>query len=112
MIKNIGVAVVRQWVKNNEILLIDVREAEEYEENHIENALLIPLGRINKGALPNLEGKKLVLYCRSGNRSRMGCENLFLEDSTLELYNMQGGIREWMNHHYPTQPETQACPSL
>ena len=52
---------------------VDVRSAWEYDEEHIENALNIPLEELN-GNIEKLKSLKgsIVFYCRSGNRSGVG----------------------------------------
>lgn len=54
-----------------EPLWIDVRSAGEYEQGHLEGAILIPHGEIEQGvaALDIDRDTTLYLYCRSGNRS-------------------------------------------
>lgn len=58
---------------SNDILLVDVRTLEEFEENHIENAINIPVQEI----LYELEEtitdkeKKIFLICKSGRRSKI-----------------------------------------
>lgn len=77
------------------IILLDVRTQEEYSENHIPRSTLIPLkdfaDQINK-KLPNKQATILV-YCRSGNRSRSAVKLLFQQGYTnvLDL----GGIVRW-----------------
>jgi rhodanese-related sulfurtransferase len=49
---------------------VDVREADEYAREHIAGARLHPLSRLTAAPLPRAPGKKLVLQCNSGNRTR------------------------------------------
>ncbi|HSQ59273.1 MAG TPA: rhodanese-like domain-containing protein [Acidobacteriota bacterium] len=52
-------------------LLVDVRTREEFDEGHLEGALLIPVDEIASRAseLGDDKNRAIVLYCRSGNRS-------------------------------------------
>jgi rhodanese-related sulfurtransferase len=95
MMKIVDVKTLKQWLANNEVVLIDVREPQEYVESNIPQAKLIPLGIITRDALPELSGKKLVIHCRSGKRSATACEKLISEDPTLDIYNLEGGILAW-----------------
>lgn len=56
---------------NNGVLVIDVRSATEFATGHIENALNIPHDIAVKQftALGINKDRRVVLYCRSGNRS-------------------------------------------
>ncbi len=78
-----------------DIVILDVREPEEVEEGYIDGAVFIPLGGINSLALkiiPNRKAKILV-YCRSGRRSREACEKLAAMgyDNVFDF----GGIMDW-----------------
>ena len=61
------------------VIILDVREQHEYDEAHISNAVLLPLGSINEESaasiIPNKEFIVLV-YCRSGNRSKQASQKL------------------------------------
>jgi len=96
-VTNIDCPTLKKWLKNNEAVLIDVRELAEYQESKIDQAHLIPLGEISINSLPNFENKKLVLHCRSGKRSLTAGAKLLEENPNLEIYNLEGGIIAWNN---------------
>ncbi len=79
-------------------ILVDVREDDELEYGMIPTARHIPL-RIIPTALKNFEQfklsktKKLIFYCRSGNRSEQATK-LALEQG-FNAYNYQGSILDW-----------------
>jgi phage shock protein E len=55
---------------NNGSLLVDVRTPEEFVAGYIEEAINLPLDKIQAGQTPEVEtNKPLYVYCRSGNRS-------------------------------------------
>jgi rhodanese-related sulfurtransferase len=99
---NIDCKTLKQWLQNDEAILIDVRELSEYQNNRIEQAQLIPLGEISINSLPELNDKKLVLHCHSGKRSFNACNKLLREDANLEIYNLDGGIYAWNNCDFAT----------
>ncbi len=79
----------------DEIIILDVRTAEEYESGHIENALLLPnteIGEDVSDVLPDKEAEILV-YCRSGNRSEQAAKKLVALGYT-NVYDF-GGIINW-----------------
>jgi rhodanese-related sulfurtransferase len=96
-VTNIDCATLKKWLKNDEAVLIDVRELAEYQESKIERAHLIPLGEISINSLPDFKNKKLVLHCRSGKRSLTAGTKLLEENPKLEIYNLEGGIIAWNN---------------
>jgi rhodanese-related sulfurtransferase len=94
-IKNIDAKTLKQWLANNEAIVVDVREPAEHEAKKIAGANLVPLANISKSSLPQYENKKLVLHCHSGKRSSSACQKLINEDPNLEIYNLEGGILAW-----------------
>lgn len=76
-------------------ILVDVRTREEYNAEHIENAILLPLGTIKQNAPRLIPDKDAVyfVYCRSGNRSASAVAEL-LEMGYTNVYNL-GAIRDW-----------------
>ena len=94
-VTNIDCPTLKKWLKNNEAVLIDVRELAEYQESKIDQAHLIPLGEISINSLPDFKNKKLVLHCRSGKRSLTAGAKLLEENPKLEIYNLEGGISAW-----------------
>ncbi len=85
----------KQMIDAGNVRIIDVREPSEYAEKHIAGAELIPLGTIQGGDLSALPDKDevLLVYCRSGNRSRTASEKLVAEGYT-NVYDF-GGIIDW-----------------
>ncbi|MGI6181332.1 MAG: rhodanese-like domain-containing protein [Agathobaculum sp.] len=76
-------------------LVLDVRTAAEYEEKHIPGAVNIPnesIGTEEIDALPDKE-QLILVYCRSGNRSKQASEKL----AALGYTNIVefGGINDW-----------------
>ncbi|HZW49701.1 MAG TPA: rhodanese-like domain-containing protein [Bacillota bacterium] len=79
----------------DELIIVDVRTKEEYQEKHIENAILIPNETITDqkpALLPNLDAE-ILIYCRSGNRSAQAAEKLIKLGYT-KIYDI-GGINDW-----------------
>jgi rhodanese-related sulfurtransferase/rubrerythrin len=80
--------------KEGEYTLLDVRQPVEYEESHLPGGLLIPLPNLLE-RLSELDPEKpLIVYCRSGNRSRMAAQVLSGQGFN-DVYNMNGGIQVW-----------------
>lgn len=76
-------------------IILDVRTKEEYEEKHIPGAVLIPNETIGEEEIPQLPDKDqmILVYCRSGNRSKQAAEKLVALGYTnvVEF----GGINDW-----------------
>ena len=76
-------------------VIVDVRRQDEYDAGHIPGAILIPneeIGTERPEALPDLD-QVILIYCRSGNRSRQAAEKLAAMGYT-NIYEF-GGINTW-----------------
>lgn len=80
---------------DSSIILIDVRTESEYLSGHISGAVLLPLDLIQTQAETIIPDKdtKIIVYCRSGNRSAQAVSILENMGYTA-LYDM-GGIIDW-----------------
>ena len=76
-------------------IILDVRTQEEFDEAHIEGAILIPDYEITDKAESVLKDKNqlILVYCRSGRRSKLAASDLV----TLGYSNVKefGGIIDW-----------------
>ena len=76
-------------------IILDVRTTEEYSEKHIPGAINIPNETIGDQDIPELPDKEqlILVYCRSGNRSKQASEKLVKLGYTniVEI----GGINSW-----------------
>lgn len=76
-------------------IILDVRTSEEFQEKHIPNAINIPNETIGNGEMKELPDKDqlILVYCRSGNRSKQAAEKLVKQGYTniVEF----GGINDW-----------------
>ncbi len=92
----------KMWLDNQEAVLVDVRELHEYEDARIANTTLIPLGTITADKLPTLNnGQKIIVNCARGARSFRAIQLIKSENSELPLYNLIGGIVEWIQLGLP-----------
>ena len=78
-----------------EHIILDTREQYEFDEGHIKGAILIPYTEIESKAeqmLPD-KNKLILVYCRSGRRSKIAAESL----AKLGYTNVKefGGIIDW-----------------
>jgi len=85
--------------KLDEVRIIDVREAEEFAEGHVPNAINVPLGAFirdlkRKGEELVPKDKEVVVYCGSGVRG--GIAASFVQEKGWEnVKNLTGGYAAW-----------------
>ncbi len=94
----------KEMMDTQEVIILDVREQDEYDSGHIPGAVLLPVGTIDEETAAAVipEGDSIVLvYCRSGNRSKTASSTL-AELGYTNIYEF-GGINTWP---YETELET------
>ncbi|MFE6523133.1 rhodanese-like domain-containing protein [Streptomyces sp. NPDC057794] len=88
-------------VAGGQAVLLDVRETAEWNAGHAPGALHLPLTRLLAGApLPAAtRGSRVVVVCRSGNRSRTAAD--VLSAAGLEATDVAGGMTAWARQGLP-----------
>ena len=92
--------------KDDGHVIVDVRRQDEYDAGHIPGAILIPNESIDRSrpeALPDLD-RIILIYCRSGNRSKQAAQKLF-DMGYTNLYEF-GGITDWTGPIVTSRQET------
>jgi len=88
----------------SQIILLDVRTEAEYEAEHIQiegvETKNIPLSEIEERLNELNKSKVLIVYCRSGARSKQACK--ILAQHNFTVFNLEGGITAWKAAGYPT----------
>ena len=86
----------KNMMDTQEAIVLDVREQDEFDAGHIPGAVLLPVGTITKdtaaAVIPELDSVVLV-YCRSGNRSKKASQAL-VDLGYTGIYEF-GGINTW-----------------
>lgn len=93
-----------------ELLIVDIREPDEYAAGHIQGSLLVPRGILEAScdwgysdtlpALAHARTQPVVLVCRSGNRTALAA--LTLQHMGYEqVFSMKTGVRGWNDYELP-----------
>ena len=84
--------------KDDELIVINVRESDELSEGNIENSIHLPLGSIirnaRQGKLDKYKNKKIATYCNSGYRGNIAAEEL--SKLGFNVFNLDGGFQGWI----------------
>jgi len=87
----------KQLEKGEDYILVDVRTLKEYREGHIEGARNIDFlnpTEFEAGFSELDTTKAIMIYCRSGNRSRKSAAKL-QEMGFRKIYDLEGGYTAW-----------------
>jgi rhodanese-related sulfurtransferase len=101
-VKDIGTVHAIQLINRQNAVVLDVREAKEFEGGHVPNAMHIPLSALSErgSELAKLTSRPVVTYCDRGQRGRAAGGTL----ATLgfsEIYQLAGGFRAWKEAGLP-----------
>ena len=101
IVENVTLDELKAGLADGSILLVDVREPNEWDAGHIAGAVLNPLQSFDPAALPKAEGKRVVLHCRSGKRSvtALGLAQDNGRDDVRAHFG--GGMLEWVGAGEP-----------
>ena len=86
----------------SDYIILDVRTQAEYDQGHIPGAICIPNETIGSDDIPQLpdKGQLILVYCRSGNRSRQASQKL--ADAGYTNIVEFGGILSWTGETIPS----------
>lgn len=99
---DISPATAHEWLKNSTIYLVDVRELDEYQNTHIPQSHHYPLSQFDPHQFKD-QTLPLVIYCRSGGRSAHATELLTQTYPNKKVYNLYGGILEWIKEGFEVE---------
>ena len=86
----------KEMMDTQEVVILDVREQHEYDSGHIPDAVLLPVGTIAEdtaAAVIDELNTVVLVYCRSGNRSKTASQAL-ADLGYTNIYEF-GGINTW-----------------
>jgi rhodanese-related sulfurtransferase len=92
---------VDKLMRDGKIVLVDVREPQEYVAERIHGALLFPLSTFDAKALPAPGACRVVFHCGTGKRSAMAVAKAQAQGIGHAAH-MSGGIQAWKAAGLPT----------
>ncbi|MGE3476825.1 MAG: rhodanese-like domain-containing protein [Rhodospirillaceae bacterium] len=94
---------VAAWRAENNAVIVDVREQNEWDQVHIPGAILMPLSTFDPAKIPDAGGKRLVFHCRSGVRCGTASQKAVAGGFKGRITRMQGGINGWIQSGYDVE---------
>ncbi len=87
--------------------IIDVRERDEFEAEHIDGSIFVPLSdfaRLAPGVLSNIKNTDVTIICRSGKRAQLAKEMIQIlgYEDKIKASVYEGGILKWKADGKPT----------
>ena len=90
--------------RERDLVVLDVREPQEFQICRIPGTVLIPLGEVPRRVGELDPSKEIVVHCKSGVRSAKAAE--FLRSAGFpRVKNLKGGILAWIDRIDPSQPK-------
>lgn len=88
-------------MRSDGAFMLDVREQSEWNELHVPDSTLIPLGTLPQRMNEVPKDQEVVIICRSGNRSAQA-RDLLLQAGYENVTSVAGGINDWYASGFPT----------
>jgi len=96
IVEDVSLDELKQGLADGSIILVDVREPNEWDAGHIPGATLHPLSAFDPNALPRAgEGQRVVLHCRSGRRTLSALEAAQEAGRSDITAHFGGGMLAW-----------------
>jgi rhodanese-related sulfurtransferase len=85
-----------------DIVIIDVREIDEFVKGHIENAKNIPASKFSDkiAELEKYKNSPILVVCQTGTRSTQACRQL-IKAGFENIFHMKGGMQSWEDNKLP-----------
>ena len=104
-VQNVDAEAAAGLAAESDVVVLDVRTAEEYAEGHIAGAICVDVKQpdfAEKVAAAIDKGDRILVHCRSGNRSMRALEMLVPLGYT-SIYHLDGGIVAYEEAGYPVE---------
>lgn len=95
-IKELTAEKLKEIMRHEKILIVDVRNEEDYEELHIPDSIFLDQYTFNDFVEEIDKEQMIVIYCYRGNRSKKTALRL-INKGFKEVYNLTGGFKEWIS---------------
>lgn len=102
----------RSLVETKDIMLLDIREPDEYTKLHIPGSINVPRGILEQACewdydetVPELvsgRGREIVVICRSGKRSVLAAD-VMVQMGFVNVVSLRTGVRGWNDFEQPLQ---------
>jgi rhodanese-related sulfurtransferase len=98
--------ILKKELENNQAVLMDVREQDEWDQGHLQQAILVPLSELASGIEPEgiAKNRKIYLHCRSGVRV-FSAEPALQGMGFQQVIPLKEGFSELANYGFEVEDE-------
>ena len=89
-------------MSQGKVLVVDVREPNEYAAGHIPGSVNYPLSQFNPANVPHEAGKQTILSCAAGSRSAAALAKCAAAQSAIDTH-LRGGFSAWASSGMPVE---------
>ena len=102
LLPEIDAPTANSWMASREAVMLDVREASEFDFENIPGSILLPLSFLDPENFPAIGDVKIIVLCAIGKRALVAQKQL--QDSGFKnLFTLSGGIDSWKKAGFETQ---------
>lgn len=98
MLKKITCQEADVLMQDSQVLIVDVRDQESYNEGHIPNAIHMTSSLLQEMTLQMDKKQPVLVYCYHGISSQSVAQCL-IEQGFVAIYSLTGGFEAWQMHH-------------
>ena len=92
--ESVSPEIVERWIRDDTVILIDVREPYEYENDRIPGSFLVSMSCLNLTNFPKNQGLKTVLISEYDGRA-LAVADLLTKHGFEQIYVLAGGLTTW-----------------
>lgn len=91
--QNISIEDAKKLISTTRVVIIDVRDRDEYTKNNLRNSINIPVVNLKRDIrkFVNNRNERIIVYCSTGERSAAACQ-ILAEKGYKNVYNVSTGI--------------------
>ncbi len=103
-IKTVSAQEAKLMIDGGNVVVLDVREQDEYDAERIPQSVLIPRGLLEFQITAKYPQKEtaMIIYCLKGGRGALAAQTLKIMGYT-KIVNLNGGLVAWQAAKYPTE---------
>jgi thiosulfate sulfurtransferase len=104
MVKQLSPEEAERLLAGGELVIIDVRDQESFNQSHIEGAIQLSVADMKGFCQTTPKNQSILVYCYHGISSQAVGQHL-QDQGFLTVYSLIGGFEKWQAHHHPMSDE-------